>query len=115
MITLATLHEATEQEIFTQVKNHLLSQNKRAVDTNGTACRYRINDLKCAAGCLIADSEYRPSMESYLWTNLVKIALVPDHHVELISVLQRIHDKVFDTSLWPESLRDIAQTYNLQY
>lgn len=36
MITLATLPQATAQEVFDQVKNHLLTQKVRC--TNGTIC-----------------------------------------------------------------------------
>ena len=61
MITLKTLPQATAQEVFDQVTQHLLKQGKAARSGTG-ACRYRVETrgeiLKCAAGCLIADDEY---------------------------------------------------------
>ena len=60
MITLKTLPQATAQEVFDQITQHLLQQGKAAKSVTG-ACRYRIETaegiLKCAAGCLIADDE----------------------------------------------------------
>lgn len=41
MITLKTLHEASEQEVFDQVVEHLLTQMKRSETSNGTTCLYR--------------------------------------------------------------------------
>ena len=42
-ITLATLAQATEQEIFDQVARHLIKQGKRAAD--GSGCKYRTAPL----------------------------------------------------------------------
>jgi len=35
MITLATLDQATAQEVFTQVKDHLLKQGERSLSPTG--------------------------------------------------------------------------------
>jgi hypothetical protein len=72
MITLKTLKNSTDQEVFDQVANHLLTQNKRSVSaTDNTLCVYRSPDgLKCAAGCLIADDEYDPRMEGSNWKEM---------------------------------------------
>lgn len=56
MITLKTLADATEQEVFDQVANHLLTQMKKSEHTRKNPyeyvnCLYRSSDgLKCAAG-----------------------------------------------------------------
>lgn len=34
----------TKQEIFTKVKNHLLTQNKKSLDTRSNVCLYRFKN-----------------------------------------------------------------------
>jgi hypothetical protein len=97
MITLKTLPQATEQEIFDQVVTHLITQGKTSMNKKGN-CVYRSPEgLKCAAGCLIADDEYLPIMDSGClgtsWTNLVADSIVPPNHADFIRELQIIHDK----------------------
>lgn len=100
MITLKTLPEATEQEVFDQVARHLLTQGEKCgTDVGGwdteETCFYRHNGLKCAAGCLIADDEYDASLEGNSWEQLALDAddtLVPVEHYSMISDLQLIHD-----------------------
>lgn len=65
MITLKTLPQASEQEVLDQIAVHLLTQKQKC--NNGKdqtdpnyQCLYRNEEgLKCAAGCLIADDEYK--------------------------------------------------------
>lgn len=117
MITLKTLPQATAQEVFDQVTQHLLRQGKAARSGTG-ACRYRVEAqgeiLKCAAGCLIADNEYSILFENSNWTALVNAGKVPKQHAKLIRELQRVHDKD-DQRHWPEYLQRVASRYNLQY
>jgi hypothetical protein len=66
MITLKTLGKATLQQVFDQVANHLMDQGERAATVNSSGrvtCYYRLNDLKCAAGCLIGDDEYESRID----------------------------------------------------
>ncbi len=92
IITLATLPEATAQEVFDQVARHLLTQNAKSM---GRHCMYHsVEGLKCAAGCLISENEYLKGMENDSWQNLVDRKLAPSKHQELISELQQIHDTV---------------------
>lgn len=118
MVTLATLEQATAQEVFDQVATHLLKQNKHSVDWNTacvyTACAYRgDNGLKCAAGCLIADDEYELGFEGYDWTTLaVRTKKVPDSHALLIARLQKTHDDNIPDE-WYQDLRDVAKEFGL--
>ena len=114
MITLATLAQATPQEVFDQSANHLLAQNERsAIKTN--KCRYRIGkQLKCAAGCFIADSEYREKMEGQQWRSLTIDSLVPIEHGYLISNLQNIHDN-YPPNAWPKRLKNLADSLGLEF
>ena len=113
MITLATLSEATAQEVFNQVTTHLLTQNE--VSTKDGRCVYHFNGLKCAAGCLIADDEYALEFEDITWDQLVHIdRRVPTHHANLISNLQRVHDR-YNPEEWAAELEEFAKNNNLVF
>jgi len=117
MITLATLDQATAQEVFTQIKDHLLKQSERSIlpicDDN---CAYRGADGKqCAAGCLMTDEEASTITEGKTWDSLVQKGKVTHFHNALISDLQRIHDQYSDVDDWPELLQNLAYKYNLKY
>lgn len=115
-ITLATLPKATAQEVFDQVSEHMLSQKVRSQNSNG--CAYRGDDgLMCAAGCLIADSEYTPHMDNEddgSWAGLVDEGVFPKEHLNLIGNLQHIHDAV-DPDGWKEELESLAGAFNLKF
>lgn len=121
-ITLANLHLATAQEVFDQVKNHLVTQNAKSdcIRTDGMkVCVYRTtNGLCCAAGCLIAEEEYKVSMdcnENTTWHGLVLAKIIPTKkHAYLISLLQTVHDQ-YPASEWPTRLHQVASQENLSY
>ena len=115
MITLATLPQATEQQIFDQVSKHLLTQMQRS--ENSDYCAYRDPcGLKCAAGCLIADSEYVAEMDHNMegsdWEQLIKNGLVPPEHKEFIVKLQQLHDNE-DPAQWRHHLTVFAKEHKL--
>ena len=106
-ISLANIHLASAQEVFDQVATHLLTQNKRSLfvrqigtDTVMTAsCRYKADNLRCAAGCLISDEEYNITCEGNDWTGVLNLYMFEydafplcDAHKQLVLCLQRIHD-----------------------
>jgi len=119
-ITLATLTQATPQDVFDQVAIHLLRQKARSaiqyIDEYGlrTFCAFRSDDgLMCAAGCLMSDDEMRlfeiqndggwyPACER---TGIWK-------HFKLIYTLQELHD-TSPIEAWPSELARIAKQYNL--
>ena len=117
MITLKTLPQATAQEVFDQITQHLLKQGKAARSATGS-CRYRTEVqgevLKCAAGCLIADDEYDSKFEGDTWRVLVRLHVITGYHEELITSLQKMHDTCL-VNEWPERLRQLAEDYDLQY
>lgn len=111
-ITLATLPEATAQQVFDQVAEHLLRQGKISGRGN-IRCYYRGDDgLMCAAGCLISDGEYSSELEGHVWQDLVMSQKAPAAHMRLIDSLQMVHD-VHNIYFWPESLTRVAQDFNL--
>lgn len=115
-ITLKTLPQATAQEVFDQVAEHLLKQNEKS--KVGASCVYKSNyGLKCAAGCLISDDEYKAyieSLEGDSWGKLAKNSIVPYNHYDLIGRLQLLHDNV-DVESWKGRLVELAKELNLQF
>lgn len=112
-ITLKTLSQATAQEVFDQIVNHLLTQNKQC-ENNESKCMYRSGNLKCAAGCLIADDEYNSDMEGHSWYSLVYNEIVPETHRDLINSLQDIHD-IWKPDIWKSKLKEFAINYELEW
>ena len=114
MITLKTLPQATAQEVFDQVTRHLLTQNKRSAG-EGNACFYKNKDgLKCAAGCLIGDDEYKSEFEKRRWFDLIDNYNFPNIHSVLIKRLQITHDNL-EPSNWHHYLKTIAIENNLKF
>lgn len=112
-ITLATLPQATAQEVYSQVRKHLLTQKMKSIE-EGKGCVYRGPDgLMCAAGCLISEDEYLEEMERQPWSFLVNKVLVPKEHSRLIAALQRIHDQE-EATYWEYSLNQLAADFNLE-
>lgn len=111
MITLKTLPQATEQEVFDQIAVHLLTQNRKSSDRH--QCMYKSKDgLKCAAGCLISDEEYMEFFERKEWRSLANDTYVPSNHIGLIANLQVIHDS-YEECEWKNRLIDIARIKGL--
>ena len=109
------------QQAFTQIKNHLLTQNQRA-EIDGT-CQYRMETdnhvLTCAVGCLIPDELYREDMESTTIKNLVSYYTKLGEYfqgidLDLLHDLQMIHDQ-HDIDTWPLLLKDVATKWELDY
>lgn len=119
-ICLANLHEATEQQVFDQCVNHLLTQMKQSRTSDEYGCLYRSGKgLQCAAGCLIADSEYTSKMDNHPegdsdWLSLAKYGLVPEAHKGLIRSLQQIHDHWLPHT-WVDKLKEFAISNNLKF
>ena len=118
-ITLKTLPQATEQQVFDQVATHLLTQGRKS--ENAGTCLYRGPEgTKCAAGCLIGKSEYRAYWEGRSWSGLAGEGSVPEEHLDLIIALQKIHDHP-DWRLrtlarsWREKLIKLANEFELSY
>lgn len=121
MITLATLKDATAQQVFDQVAAHLLKQNEQSRNEDDSKCMYRgVGGLICAAGCLISDEEYSPDMDvgssvgGGSWGSMVAAGTVPEHHSYLITQLQRIHDSSYP-HLFKQRLINLAASEGLVF
>lgn len=116
MITLKTLAQATEQEVFDQACEHLIRQGKKSerVNSEGKCFMYRDDSgAKCAAGCFIADDEYKINFEGKSWFGLTADESSTKAHLEMIVRLQRIHDR-YDVHEWHNELKDMANEHGLQ-
>lgn len=119
-ITLATLPDATAQEVFDWVVSNLLRQGKKSLDDR-ECCRYRGNDgLKCAAGWCISDDEYAVvgnRFENVVWgawgRETLRLLPHPDlAHNKLIRDMQRAHDDNPVTS-WHSIFKQLAEEHGL--
>lgn len=119
-ITLATLADATAQEVYDHIVAHLRKQGRRSISLlprhESFSCAYRgSGGAMCAAGCLIADHEYnKETMERRSWTLLVEEGIVPSAHAKLIRGFQITHDQS-TVNLWEEKFRRLATLYSLTY
>lgn len=116
MITLATLNDATAQQVFDQVAKHMIKQGKQSINSV-MECVYRgPNGLKCAAGCLISDDEYDPKFDgnNMSWSLLVNAGYVPSKHSNLIRLMQSVHDRQDGQhGGWVMDLRIAAKQFGL--
>lgn len=108
----------TNQELYTKVRKHLLTQMERShifMTVKGETCLYRgPRGLKCAIGCLIPDTNYTPALESRLAgdTKIIEAAGLNPNNVQLAVCLQRVHDSLH-VSRWEKRLNEIAKEFQL--
>lgn len=101
---------SSAQEVFDFIVTHLRAQGMRAetVAIGGmSACKYRLDNLKCPAGRLIPDEEYLPSFEGKDWFWVSGKLGVDSHHYYLINSMQAIHDKR-EVSEWENLFESVA-------
>lgn len=115
------------EELFVKVAKHLLTQGVKArvVTEEGTACKYRLGELRCAVGCLIDDAHYDATFEGFGISDLAgtevraAVAASVGHEVceqdfVMLSALQRLHD-CEPTAFWKEGLEDIANDFGIDF
>lgn len=103
----------TLQEIFDIVSIHLMKQYETSF-LKGKTCAYRGDrGLKCAAGILIPNNEYKPEFEKKTWHTLTAEGFVENKFSDEIRQLQIIHD--FECCRnWCYKLTEFAKKHNLQ-
>ena len=110
------------QQIFDKVAKHLLKQNAKAINADGT-CLYRSpKNRKCAVGCLIKRAAYSPDIEyKVVYSEPVKIALrksgigpITTCKLNLLNRLQKIHDE-WNVKYWEAELHDVADEFELKW
>ena len=115
-----------KQEIYDRVKKHLLTQNVRSTEWQGSSpeCKYRgDNGTKCAIGALIPDRLYSTDMEGSSVSGLSeryactfdKIfgnTLAHDDLLMLLRDLQVTHDNFYPKD-WKAELTYVANKHGL--
>jgi hypothetical protein len=106
----------TKQETFDIVAAHLLKQGAKSM-VGDDYCAYRGEcGMKCAAGALIPDEEYRAEFENQTVCDSQISTLIKElgHDVNLVRRLQRLHDNR-DVNEWPQALRALATSEGLAW
>jgi hypothetical protein len=110
----------SDQQAFTTVYRHLLTQHEKSQDD--VKCRYRYRKgnkiLKCAVGCLIPNRIYTSAMEDLgvkqLFDEYPHLeALLEGVSGEMLRLLQNAHDD-FEINEWETQLRYIAEQFQLE-
>ena len=115
-MTIQEVNNKSFQEIFDFVANHLLTQNAKAVEDNGT-CLYRYGHLKCAVGALISDEDYNYIFEMQSLRLLADkketiFSDIEESKLAFLMHLQEIHDD-YAIEEWSEKLSILGSDFNL--
>ena len=122
----------SKQETFDLIAAHLIKQNAKslAVDPESPwkrlACAYRgQGGMKCAAGAVLPDDRYEPSMEggtvvpnfraSGARPRSARVSSALEevgHDLTLVHDLQQVHD-YYETPEWPDALIRVATRFEL--
>jgi hypothetical protein len=121
----------TLQQIFSRVREHLLTQKQKSLSVNdSTACAYRGHGgLSCAVGCLIPDEYYTPEIEGLAiepsWSapaaavrrlrRILRLSGIPVRNAQALRLLQElqvVHDEC-DPDRWAAHLKEIGQKFDL--
>lgn len=113
-----------KQHVFDFVSRHLLTQNAKSVNPNGSgnSCMYLslCKGMRCAVGCLIHPIEYRSYFEGKGSGNVSGHLLTMEQLSEtreertLLRELQLLHDcPEKPVQSWKEYLQDIANDFDL--
>lgn len=103
----------TNQQVFSIVYLHLISQNSKAARDG--KCYYRTPDgRKCAIGILIPDENYDQSLEGLgaSQSKVLRAAGLSEDQAEFARELQRVHD-LKPVARWEACLAGVAEYYAL--
>jgi hypothetical protein len=109
----------TAQKVFNKVVKHLRKQGHKALNEKDL-CMYLAKDgSKCAFGCLIRTSEYRPEMErkciTWIFDNgIASLRNRLQSFKQLVVDLQYIHDCI-STESWEVHFQKVADLHALTY
>lgn len=89
-ITIEGFESLTGQQVFDMAAKHILTKGAPGWSAKRKVCRYNEG---CAASVFI-----KPEQRQYAdtdggsWGVLAKCLMVPEHHVDFIRAIQRVHD-----------------------
>lgn len=106
------------QQMYEYVVNHLVTQTKQCVGSDG-GCMYRgLDDMKCAVGCLIADEFYEEELENCAIDepnvrHAVELSInrpLSEEELALLLMFQSHHDEksFFNDEMFPDDYRDFT-------
>ena len=120
------MDDITAQEVFDTAVCGIIAQGVRSTDADGNCVYLGPDGHKCAAGFLIPDDAYHPSMDSGFGTWFGELCRefpeLPGHtHVNLVEQLQGAHDdagplRIGNTGFvayFAGRAREIAERYRL--
>jgi len=124
VITLDNLDEATTQEVFDHIANHLVTQGVRALNNESCCVNRWVQEdgtvLKCAAGSLITDEQYEKlKVRECSWSEMIDENGTSDNQRSLIISLQNVHDNMVNTSgemkgmFTPSNFDGVAKNFKL--
>lgn len=110
----------TKQETFDIVVRHLLTQGRKCKGYLKDWCtcmvpKYREGNLRCAAGILIPDREYKEEFEDVAAEQLCeKLGMDTfwGHDIRLVHLLQEVHDD-YTPLEWRQRLTKLGGEENL--
>lgn len=98
------------KEVFEIVRQHLMAQGVKSIDS-GVRCSYRgAAGLKCAVGVLMSDEDYKPEYDTMgysLGSIVPRCPSLAGIDIELLRVLQQIHD----SEDWEARLTEVCARY----
>jgi hypothetical protein len=108
--------ETTKQELFDHVCRHLAEQKRRCIGKDIRECLYRCEDLACAIGSCIADSDYDPKMDdgNHGASDIIEHWFPTAWKLEVLAgQLQRDHDESKTSEVLRDRLKMTASNNNL--
>lgn len=108
------MSDASLQEIFDFVSEHLLTQNHASMHKYKCVYRQPDNGMMCAAGVCISDDRYDNDMEhkNFRTVNIEFNLGYDNEQVGLISRLQSVHDNTY-SRYWQYELAAVAAYFGL--
>lgn len=108
--SLSDIQQASLQDIYDQVKDHLLKQKKKSMFNE--QCDFISPDgCRCSVGCLMSEEE------AYIYRGLSLDLINPiveldETKQDLLGLLVDCHD-CYKVEYWKTRLEQIAETYDL--
>lgn len=101
----------TRQETFDKVARHLLTQNKQALNPQGSCVLRNDDGLRCAVGSLLTDEDFEPWKQTNICSAVERLE-ERGHDRGLLARLQGVHDNYLSPD-WLQQLNWLAPQLGL--
>lgn len=112
MPSLSAISRMSAQAVYDALSQHLLTQKKTCLQSDGLTPAYRTQGTASPAGALLSDEEYLPAMEGRSWLSLAQAGIVPRQHALLIDDIEFVHIS-YPPYEWPQELANVARLHGL--